>query len=113
MKWPLDEARRSASGERGQHCGPAASSPYLHGGPNRVKPQGLIHQDARSRQHTRFGGAAAAVTVYGEFRRSAAIAPEPGSEPPCNRLLGAGRRCRAFPAVCLPRQQSPEGIVRS
>ena len=33
-----------------------------------------------------------------QTRRSSASCPEPGSEPPCNRLLGAGRRCRAFPA---------------
>jgi len=51
--WPLDEAQRRASGERGQHRGSAASSPYLHGGPNRVEPQGLIHQDAMPQSHGR------------------------------------------------------------
>jgi len=53
VKWPLDEARRSASGERGQHRGSAASSPYLHGGPNRIKSQGLIHQNAMPQSYGR------------------------------------------------------------
>src|SRR5271165_1145905 len=53
VKWPLDEAQRRASGERGQHRGSAASSPYLHGGPNRVKSQGLIHQDAMPQSYGR------------------------------------------------------------
>ncbi len=35
MKWSLEEAWRTASAERGQHRGSAASPPYLHGGPNR------------------------------------------------------------------------------
>ena len=53
MKWSLDEAQRRASGERGQHRGSAASSPYLHGGPNRVESQGLIHQDAMPQSYGR------------------------------------------------------------
>jgi hypothetical protein len=53
VKWLLDEAQRTASGERGQHRGSAASSPYLHGGPNRVEPQGLIHHDAMPQSYGR------------------------------------------------------------
>jgi hypothetical protein len=53
VKWSLDEAQRRASGERGQRRGSAASSPYLHGGPNRVEPQGLIHQDAMPQSYGR------------------------------------------------------------
>lgn len=53
VKLPLDEAQQRASGERGQHRGSAASSPYLHGGPNRVEPQGLIHQDAMPQSYGR------------------------------------------------------------
>ena len=46
-------------------------------------------------------------------RPSTASGPEPGRQPPCIRRQLAGRRCRMFPAACMPRQQSPEGIVRS
>ena len=53
MKWSPGEAQRRASGERGQHRGSAASSPYLHGGPNRVESQGLIHQDAMPQSYGR------------------------------------------------------------
>ncbi len=53
VKRSLDEAQRRASGERGQRRGSAASSPYLHGGPNRVEPQGLIHQDAMPQSYGR------------------------------------------------------------
>ena len=53
MKWSPGEAQRRASGERGQHRGSAASSPYLHGGPNRVESQSLIHQDAMPQSYGR------------------------------------------------------------
>jgi GNAT superfamily N-acetyltransferase len=42
-----------ASGERGQHDRPAAGPVYLHGGPNRVKPGDVIHQDAMPESYGR------------------------------------------------------------
>jgi hypothetical protein len=53
VKRSVDGTQRTASGERGQHRGSAVSSPYLHGGPNRVEPQGLIHQDAMPQSYGR------------------------------------------------------------
>ena len=56
-QWTLgqaqDNARRRASGERGQHRRPAATPVYLHGGPNRVEPGAVIHQDAMPESHGR------------------------------------------------------------
>ena len=76
MKWSLDEAQRRASGERGQHRGSAASSPYLHGGPNRVESQGLIHQDAMPQSYGR-------LKLAGE--------PERTSPGPCRPSQGAAQ----------------------
>ncbi len=53
MNGSLDDAQQRASGERGQHRRPAASFLYLHGGPNRVEPEGLIHQDAMPQSYGR------------------------------------------------------------
>jgi hypothetical protein len=53
VKRSLEEAQRTASAERGQHRRSAANPPCLHGGPNRVEAQGLIHQGAMPQSYGR------------------------------------------------------------
>jgi hypothetical protein len=73
VNWPLDEAQRTASGEGGQRRGLAASSPYLHGGPNGVERGGLIHQGARPQSYGR-------LKLAGEPERTSRPRADPAKE---------------------------------